>query len=93
VPVRDTPVVDTALLAALRADLGAADFTLDAVAASLGPVAVAALRREQALPADLGRRGRRGTRHTEVCAVGTCRKGPTTPSGAADDPLRGGRKS
>ena len=40
--MRDTPVVDTALLAALRADLGAADFTLDAVAASLGPVAVAA---------------------------------------------------
>jgi len=59
VPVRDTPVVDTALLAALRADLAAADFTLDAVAASLGPVAVAELRREQGLPADLATRDRR----------------------------------
>ena len=57
--MRDTPVVDTALLAALRADLAAADFTLDAVAASLGPVAVAALRREQGLPADLATRDRR----------------------------------
>ncbi len=57
--MRDTPVVDTALLAALRADLGAVDFTLDAVAASLGPVAVAALRREQGLPADLATRDRR----------------------------------
>lgn len=59
VPVSATPVVDATLLAALRADLTAADFTVDAVAASLGPVAEAALRREQALPADLFTRARR----------------------------------
>jgi len=57
--VSATPVVDRVLLAALRADLTAADFTVDAVATRLGSVAVAALRREQALPAELATRGRR----------------------------------
>ncbi|HET9631118.1 MAG TPA: methyltransferase [Terrabacter sp.] len=47
----DTPVVDERLLALLRADLTAAAFTVDGVAARLGPVASAALHREQPLPA------------------------------------------
>jgi len=59
VAVSAPPVVDNALLAALRADLASADFTVDAVADSLGPVAVAALRREQAIPGELVTRDRR----------------------------------
>ncbi|GAA6527520.1 methyltransferase [Intrasporangium sp. DVR] len=46
-----TPVADPPHLARLRADLAAAGFTVDGVAARLGPVASAALRREQPLPA------------------------------------------
>ncbi len=38
-------------LGALRADLGAADFTVDGLERRLGPVASAALHREQAVPA------------------------------------------
>ncbi|WP_449343039.1 DUF7059 domain-containing protein [Terrabacter terrigena] len=47
----DTPVVDERLVALLRADLTTAAFTVDGVAARLGPVASAALHREQPLPA------------------------------------------
>ncbi|MBB2986314.1 DUF7059 domain-containing protein [Terracoccus luteus] len=50
---RDTPVVDEGLLEALRADLLDAGFTVDGVADRLGPVAAAALHREQAVPARL----------------------------------------
>jgi methylase of polypeptide subunit release factors len=46
-----TPVADPLLLERLRADLTSADFTVDGVAARLGPVASAALHREQPLPA------------------------------------------
>ena len=49
--LNDTPVVDERLVALLRADLAAADFTVDGVAERLGPVASAALHREQPLPA------------------------------------------
>lgn len=45
------PVVDRVLVARLRADLASAGFTVDGVAERLGPVAAAALRREQRLPA------------------------------------------
>ncbi|TQM64500.1 DUF7059 domain-containing protein [Humibacillus xanthopallidus] len=48
---RTTPVVDARFVTLLRADLTAAGFTLDGVAERLGPVASAALHREQALPA------------------------------------------
>ena len=58
VAVSATPVVQVDLIAALRADLGAAGFTVYGAAEALGPVAVAALRREQALPAELVTRGR-----------------------------------
>ena len=51
-----TPVPDPELLAALRTDLEAAGFTVDGVAAALGPLAGAALDREQVLPADLATR-------------------------------------
>src|SRR5436190_9336636 len=53
------PRTDTALLRALRADLEHAAYTVDGVRAVLGPVADAALHREQALPADLATRGQR----------------------------------
>lgn len=46
-----TPVVDTLLIARLRADLHAAVFTVDGVSERLGPVAAAALHRDQPLPA------------------------------------------
>ena len=58
VAVSATPVVQVDLIAALRVDLEAAGFTVDGAAEALGPVAVAALRREQALPAELVTRGR-----------------------------------
>lgn len=45
------PRLDAALIGALRADLRAADFTLAGVSRVLGPMALAALDREQALPA------------------------------------------
>ena len=44
------------LLLSLRADLEAAGFTVDGIAEALGPVANAALGREQMLPADLATR-------------------------------------
>ncbi|WP_409483894.1 methyltransferase [Arsenicicoccus dermatophilus] len=47
----DLPAPDPALVDALRTDLGEAGYTVDAVTAALGPVAAAALHREQALPA------------------------------------------
>jgi len=50
------PSVVAELMAGLRADLRAADFTVDGIAALLGPVANAALGREQMLPADLATR-------------------------------------
>ncbi|MFV0464302.1 MAG: methyltransferase [Nostocoides sp.] len=46
-----TPRVDADLIAALREDLDAADFTIDGVAAVLGPLAERALARGQLLPA------------------------------------------
>ena len=51
------PRTDPALLRALRADLEHGAYTVDGVRAVLGPMAVAALHREQALPADLATRG------------------------------------
>ncbi|MGG5259924.1 DUF7059 domain-containing protein [Phycicoccus avicenniae] len=45
------PRVDDALVARLRADLVASDFTVAGVTALLGPMAAAALERDQALPA------------------------------------------
>jgi hypothetical protein len=53
------PRVDPELVAALRADLMAAAYTVDGVRAAIGPVADAALHREQALPADLATRSSR----------------------------------
>ncbi|XVX20891.1 DUF7059 domain-containing protein [Actinomycetota bacterium] len=50
-PSHRTPRADAALVALLRADLSAAPFTVDAVAETLGPIASAALEREQTLPA------------------------------------------
>ena len=52
-----TPVVRAELIGLLRADLTAADFTLDGIAERLGPVASAALHREQSLPALLATDG------------------------------------
>lgn len=46
-----TPRCEPELLAALAADLGAGQYTVDGVAAVLGPTASAALGREQPLPA------------------------------------------
>ena len=60
----DTPRLRADLVAALRADLTAAGYTVDGVEAALGPVAAAALHREQRLPADLATRSR-----TEPVAV------------------------
>jgi methylase of polypeptide subunit release factors len=56
----DAPRTPTpAEAAALRADLEAAGYTVDGVEELLGPVAAAALSREQALPARRALRGRR----------------------------------
>lgn len=49
----DTPGSSRLLVERLRADLGTAGLTVDAVAERLGPVASAALHREQPLPARL----------------------------------------
>ena len=54
-----TPVLDHDLIAALRADLAAAGFTVDRVAEARGPRASAAQNREQTLPAERGRWPRR----------------------------------
>src|SRR6476646_3149768 len=51
------PVPLPELVPPLRADLAAAGFTVDGIAAALGPVANDALGREQMLPADLATRG------------------------------------
>jgi methylase of polypeptide subunit release factors len=56
--------VDPGLIALLRADLTAAGFTLDGIAERLGPVASAALHREQALAALLATEGAE-----DACAV------------------------
>jgi hypothetical protein len=53
------PHTDPTLLRALRADLEHAAYTVDGVRSVLGPVADAALHREQALPADLATRDNR----------------------------------
>lgn len=45
------PGVDVVLVDALRADLRTSDYTVDGIEAALGPVAAAALHREQTLPA------------------------------------------
>ncbi|QCB92810.1 DUF7059 domain-containing protein [Cellulomonas shaoxiangyii] len=47
----DAPVVDDALVAALRADLDSAGYTVDGVDTLLGPVATGALHRGEAVPA------------------------------------------
>ncbi len=49
--IPDTPVVEPALLDALRDDLGEAGFTVAGVETALGPVAAAALHRSEAVPA------------------------------------------
>ncbi len=53
------PRADPHRVGALRVDLSAAGYTVDGVTALLGPVADAALHREQPLPADLVTRDRR----------------------------------
>ncbi|PFG35200.1 DUF7059 domain-containing protein [Sanguibacter antarcticus] len=58
----DAPVVDRRLVDALRADLGTSDFTVDGIEAELGPVAAAALHREQTLPALRATTGEQGGR-------------------------------
>lgn len=50
-PRPDTPRTDPALLDALRADLTAAAYTVDGVEDLLGPLAAAALHREESVPA------------------------------------------
>ena len=51
------PVADPALVARLRADLERAPYTVEAVGELLGPLASAAIGREQVLPAQRGQRG------------------------------------
>lgn len=53
------PAADAELVARLRADLRAAAFTVERLAEVLGPVAGAALAREQVVPAELATRGSR----------------------------------
>ncbi|WP_449385803.1 DUF7059 domain-containing protein [Cellulomonas soli] len=50
-PQADTPVTDPAALAALAADLRTIGYTVEGVEGVLGPVAAAALHREEPLPA------------------------------------------
>ncbi|GEA86450.1 DUF7059 domain-containing protein [Cellulomonas cellasea] len=50
-PPTDTPRTDPALLDALRADLARSDYTVEGVEDLLGPLAAAALHREEAVPA------------------------------------------
>ena len=54
----DVPVADAAELGALAADLSSAGFTVDGVEEALGPMAQAAMHREQVVPARLALRGR-----------------------------------
>ncbi|MGI8948607.1 MAG: DUF7059 domain-containing protein [Ornithinimicrobium sp.] len=56
-PSRPAPHGRPAAVSELRADLLAADYTVDRVREVLGPLAADALHREQALPADLATRG------------------------------------
>lgn len=51
------PAVDATLVAALRADLESAGFTVDGIEEHLGPVAAGALHREQVVPARLATTG------------------------------------
>lgn len=53
----EPPSTDSRLVADLRTDLQRAAYTVDGVVAAIGPVADAALHREQPLPADLVTRG------------------------------------
>jgi methylase of polypeptide subunit release factors len=57
--VADAPAGDAALFAALAGDLAGAGFTVDGVGQVLGPMAQAAMHREQIVPARLALRGRR----------------------------------
>ncbi|MDO5662614.1 MAG: methyltransferase [Brachybacterium sp.] len=50
-PRLDAPRADAALVDALRQDLAAAEYTVERIQELLGPVAAAALRRDQGLPA------------------------------------------
>lgn len=52
-----TPAIDRGLIERLRADLTASGFTVDGIAERLGPVATAALGREQPLPTILATEG------------------------------------
>jgi methylase of polypeptide subunit release factors len=54
----DVPVAEPAQLEALANDLSAAGFTVDGVEQALGPMAQAAMHREQVVPARLALRGR-----------------------------------
>jgi methylase of polypeptide subunit release factors len=56
--VSPRPTPEPTVVALLRADLLAADYTVEGVAQTLGPVASGALNREQRLPADLATRDR-----------------------------------
>ena len=73
------PRVDAAGLATLRADLAGAGYTVDGVRAVLGPVADAALHREQPLAAELVTAGS-GTRPPSwrVASRSVCRSLPPT---------------
>jgi methylase of polypeptide subunit release factors len=57
--VPDVPAADGQALAALAGDLSAAEFTVDGVGRALGPMAQAALHREQVVPARVALRGSR----------------------------------
>lgn len=65
--VRDTPLLMPDRLAALRRDLARAGFTVEGVATRLGPVAAAALHREQAVAAVLATEGADGA--SDSCGV------------------------
>jgi methylase of polypeptide subunit release factors len=64
-----TPAELGAAAATLRADLAAAGFTVDGVERVLGPVASAALHREQAVPARRALRGREGDPTATLAAL------------------------
>jgi methylase of polypeptide subunit release factors len=64
----DVPRPDSALLPLLRADLAAAGFTVDGIAERLGPVASAALHREQPLPALLATAPPSSTSHAAAAS-------------------------
>jgi methylase of polypeptide subunit release factors len=58
-PLAPDPSPDRAAVAALRQDLADAGFTVEGIGGILGPVAHAALAREQVVPTELVTRGRR----------------------------------